>query len=136
MTTQTNLAHESEYRDRVVLTRAGVSVEEAAELMTSWSIPVSLFAEILGTSERKWSRLRAAGGKTLLNSVETDRYLRVLALFNYATELFRNQSDAAKWFKRPNRSMSDDSPLSLLDTGAGIDQVEIILTRIDYGVFS
>ena len=130
-----NASVEADYRERIDLTRAGFPVIEAAALMEAWSIPVARFAEILGTSQRKWSRLRAGPPGTLLAPVESDRLLRLRAVLEHVRDVFDTKADAIGWLVLPNRSLSGDTPLSLLDTDAGVYQVDAILTRLEFGVF-
>lgn len=46
------------------------------------------------------------------------------------------ECDTAAWLSAPNDALSGESPLSLLDTDAGVRLVEEVLTRIEFGVYS
>jgi hypothetical protein len=61
------------------------------------------------------------------------RVARVLA---QARDTFGDPAKAVHWLKSPNAVMEGRTPLSLLDTDAGVKWVETILGRIDYGIFS
>ncbi|MCH9674304.1 MAG: DUF2384 domain-containing protein [Gammaproteobacteria bacterium] len=136
MSTQNHLAISPNYRTRVARARAGIPVAEAVEIMDTWSIPVARFAAILGTSERKWGRLRSAGNGAMLNTVESDRLLRLHDVFDHALSVFDSDEDAVAWFSLPNRALSGDTPLSLMDTDAGVHEVDAVLTRLEFGVFA
>lgn len=136
MSTQNSLAITLDYRSRVARARAGIPVGEAVDIMETWSIPVSRFAAILGTSERKWSRLRSAGHGTILNTVESDRLLRLRDVLDHALTVFDSDKDAVAWFSLPNQALSGDTPLSLMDTDAGVHEVDAVLTRLEFGVFA
>ena len=127
---------ESGYRARIARARQGIAVAEAAAIMQTWSIPVGAFAALLGVSERKWSRARAAGPDGLLSPVESDRLLRARQVFDHARAVFDNDQDAVAWFSMPNHALSGDTPLSLMDTDAGVHQVDDVLTRIEFGVYA
>jgi len=43
---------------------------------------------------------------------------------------------ALRWLNKPNRSLNGERPISKLNTIEGIDQIKIILTKIEYGVYS
>ena len=135
MSTQNNLATNLSYRMRVARARAGIPVAEAVEVMDGWAIPVARFAAILGTSERKWGRLRSAGNNAMLNPVESDRLLRLRDVFDHALTVFDSNEDAVAWFSLPNQALSGDTPLSLMDTDAGVHEVDAVLTRLEFGVF-
>lgn len=135
MSTQNQPATSPNYRTRVARARAGIPVVEAVEIMATWSIAVARFADILGTSERKWSRLRTAGDDAILSPVESDRLMRVREVFKHALTVFDSHADATAWFSMPNRALSGDTPLSLMDTDAGVHEVDAVLTRLEFGVF-
>lgn len=136
MSTQNQPALSTNYRTRVARARAGIPVVEAVQVMVKWSIAVARFAEILGTSERKWSRLRKTGDDAILSPVESDRLMRVRKVFEHALTVFDSHEDATAWFSLPNRALSGDTPLSLLDTDAGVHEVDAVLTRLEFGVFA
>lgn len=53
-----------------------------------------------------------------------------------ASEVLGGQEKATHWLNRPNRALGGRRPLDLLDTDLGIQQVEQVLGRIEYGVYS
>jgi putative toxin-antitoxin system antitoxin component (TIGR02293 family) len=61
------------------------------------------------------------------------RYARIAAR---AEEVFEDEKTAQNWLKCSNQALGGESPLNLLDTEAGVEQVDDILTRIEYGVYS
>ena len=127
---------ESDYRARIARARQRIAVAEAAAIMQRWSIPVGAFAALLGVSQRKWSRARAGGSDGLLSPVESDRLLRASRVFDHARAVFDNDQDAVAWFSMPIRALSGETPLSLMDTDAGVHQVDAVLTRIEFGVYA
>lgn len=130
-----SLPSTNNYRDRVARTRAGIAVGDAVQLMEDWRIPVSRFATMLGLSDRQWARLRSGSQDALLGMVESDRLLRVHAVLLHAEAVFDTHADAVAWLGLPNRALSNDTPLSLLDTDAGVHAVDDVLTRLEFGVF-
>jgi len=53
-----------------------------------------------------------------------------------AVEVLGSIDKARTWLKTPNRALGCEMPLDLLDTEIGARQVEEILLRINYGIFS
>ncbi|SPE34063.1 putative Toxin-antitoxin system antitoxin component family [Candidatus Sulfopaludibacter sp. SbA6] len=43
---------------------------------------------------------------------------------------------AAHWLTTPNRALGGEIPINLLDTSAGAHEVETVLDRVEYGVYS
>ena len=72
----------------------------------------------------------------LLSPVESDRLLRARRVFDHARAVFDNAQDAVAWFSMPNHALSGETPLSLMDTDAGVHQVDDVLTRIEFGVYA
>ncbi len=126
----------ADLQSSVTSARRGVAVGDAIETMRVWSIPVARFAAILGCSERKWSRARAGALDMLLSPTESDRLYRTRRLFEHARTVFDNETAARTWLSTPNTALSDESPLSLLDTDAGVRLVDEVLTRLEFGVYA
>lgn len=80
--------------------------------------------------------LASANGKTLLTPTESDVVVRTARAMARATEVLGEKSKAAHWLSSPNRALGGEIPMSLLDTSAGEYEVETILGRIEYGVYS
>lgn len=124
------------HRARIDRARRGVTVGEAVETMRTWSIPVARFAAILGCSERQWSRARTRAPNALLSRAASDRLLRTHRAIEHASAVFDDEEDTLVWLSAPNDALSGESPLSLLDTDAGVQLVEEVLTRVEFGVYS
>ena len=71
-----------------------------------------------------------------LNPDESDRLFRLARIAAQAVEVLGSQEKAASWLRQPNRALSNQNPVDLLDTDAGVRQLEEILGRIEFGVFS
>jgi putative toxin-antitoxin system antitoxin component (TIGR02293 family) len=52
----------------------------------------------------------------------------------HAVAVFGDERTAADWLRRPNRALSGEMPLLLLDTEVGTAQVDEVLGRIEYGL--
>ena len=53
-----------------------------------------------------------------------------------ADSIFDDREKAVAWINRPNKALGGEVPLTLMDTDAGIRQIETILTRLEFGVYS
>lgn len=115
-------------------TRAGLPIDGATTLMQAWNIPVGRFAELLGVSDRHWRRISKTSGS--LGILESDRLSRVQKILEHVLEVFETSETAEHWLKRPVAALDGRTPLSMLDTDAGIDGVRTVLVRIEHGVFS
>lgn len=88
---------------------------------------------ILGISPRTIARRKE---NNHLNPVESDILYRVARVFAYTVTVFGDIEKARVWLKRPNRVLDGEIPLNLLGTDNGSQQVEDVLHRINYGIYS
>ena len=44
--------------------------------------------------------------------------------------------EAVRWLTASNRALGGEIPITLLDTSAGAHEVETVLDRIEFGVYS
>ncbi len=71
-----------------------------------------------------------------LTAAESDRTVRLAQVFATAAETLGTEEKAAQWLKTPNRALRGGRPLDQLDTDPGVREVEDLLGRIAYGVYS
>jgi len=117
-----------------VITREGLPVMTLSTLADELNVERKTLAKVVGISDRTLSRRLANGSR--LSPEESDRTMRVARVLAKTNYVFGNAKKAAHWLSTPNRVMEGETPLSLLDTDAGVSWVETILNRIDYGLYS
>lgn len=71
-----------------------------------------------------------------LSSGESDLLYRIARVFQSAIDALGDEAKATRWLNAPNRALGGVPPLQLLDTEAGSRQVEDVIGRVLYGVFS
>jgi putative toxin-antitoxin system antitoxin component (TIGR02293 family) len=74
--------------------------------------------------------------KSRLTAAESDRTVRLAQVFATTAETLGSEEKAAQWLKTPNRALRGGAPLDQLDTDPGVREVEDVLGRISYGVYS
>ena len=67
---------------------------------------------------------------------ESERLYRIQRLFARAVEVFDDAEMARKWLKEKAYGLGELSPLEFAATEIGAREVENLLGRIEYGVFS
>ena len=58
------------------------------------------------------------------------------ALWSRVLQIFGSAEKASRWLRTPLSELNDRTPEDVLVAGLGLDAVEAILDRIEYGVFS
>ncbi len=115
-------------------TRQGIGYATTQRILKNYRLDMEEAATILGTSQRTLAR--RARNRQALTPVESDRLVRFLRIAARAEEVLEDSEGARRWLKSPNRALGGETPLSLLDTDAGAEQVNEVLARIDHSVYS
>lgn len=103
-------------------------------LRDAMSVSDSLFARLLGISEKTLSRSRV--GRARLDPVASDRLFRLAQIVALVTDVLEDGQRAVQWLKRAQIGLGRRIPLSLLTTDAGRNEVEKLLLRIEHGVYT
>ena len=67
---------------------------------------------------------------------QSDRLARVVRVADLAEDALGNRQKAARWLRKPNRSIQGKRPIDLLKSDIGARMVERALGRIEHGVYS
>jgi len=119
-----------ELRERI---KRGLPYRSLESVRVRLQLSVPEAASVLHMPARTLARRRQT---RKLDADESDRLYRVARVAAQAFAVFGTEEKAATWLRRPNRALSDEVPLLLLDTDVGVRQVEDVLGRIEHGVVS
>ncbi len=117
----------------VEILRLGLPVEELEVLQDSLDVPMDKLALMLGISKATLHR-RKAGGR--LGPAESDRVVRFARLMGKAVEVLESERSARRWLNSPQLGLGGAVPLEFAETEVGAREVEDLLGRIEYGVYS
>ncbi|MEO7146251.1 MAG: antitoxin Xre/MbcA/ParS toxin-binding domain-containing protein, partial [Bryobacteraceae bacterium] len=120
-------------RDLMERVRAGLPYSALESLMRTLSLTREEASASLSVPARTLARRKR---EHKLSAEESDRLFRLARVAARATEVLGKTESAAKWLRAPNRALGGAAPLSVLDTDPGAQEVEQILGRIEWGVFS
>jgi putative toxin-antitoxin system antitoxin component (TIGR02293 family) len=71
------------------------------------------------------------------SSTIEDRPKTKQQVIEFALEIFdNNKKDVRSWMSSPNGALNNASPISIIDTPAGLEEVYNVLGRIATGVYS
>lgn len=113
--------------------REGFPMSEFRVLQDLLLIPEEELGRFLGVSPATLHRRKKSGH---LETSESERVVRFARLFGLTMEVFEAEEVAREWLKSANPGTAGESPLSYADTEFGAREVENLLGRLDYGVFS
>lgn len=112
----------------------GFSFSAMESLESRSGIALSEIASLIGLAPRTFARRKASGR---LSSDESEKLLRISAVFEQAVELFEgDRAGALRWLTTPKRTLQDQTPLAYSRTELGAREVENLIGRLEQGVFS
>lgn len=110
--------------------RQGLPVKVLSTLSKEMTLSKDKVCEVLGLSSRTINR------RTKLNKDEADKLYRLARIFALAINVLEDKSQAIKWLNTPKVALDHKIPLELMDTEIGSREVEKLLNRIEYGIYS
>ncbi len=113
--------------------RAGLPYAALEAVAKRYGVPVTRLAGILGLPARTLARRKK---ERRLSAEESDRLVRLARVGAMAEDVLETREIATEWLRRPNGALGGGAPLDRLGTDLGAEQVETVLVRIDYGVYS
>ena len=113
--------------------KAGLPVQELDELRGYLDLPMERLAPMLGISKATLHRRKISGR---LDPAESDRVVRFARLLGQAVEVLESVANARLWLTAPQTGLGGAVPLEYAETEVGAREVEDLLTRIEYGVYS
>ena len=114
-------------------TEAGLPVRELEDLQNSLDLSMDKLVSLLGISKATLHRRKAIGR---LDASESDRVVRFARLMGKAVEVLESASAARLWLNSPQVGLGGAVPLQYARTEVGAREVENLLGRIEYGVYS
>jgi putative toxin-antitoxin system antitoxin component (TIGR02293 family) len=111
----------------------GLRFSELETLQNSIDMPFEQLAAKLAISRSTLQRRKAAGR---LSPDESDKVIRYSRLVQQAADFFGDIGKARAWLKHPQYGLGGAVPLDYARTEAGAREVENLLGRMKYGVYS
>src|ERR1700757_614139 len=111
----------------------GLRFSELETLQNSIDLPFEQLAAKLAISRSTLQRRKAAGR---LSPDESDKVMRLSRLLEHATNVFGDIERARVWLKFPQRGLGGAIPLDYAETEVGAREVDNLLGRIEYSVYT
>jgi len=120
--------------DLAELVREGLPAGSVIALAEKLDLGNAALSRKLGIPQRTMTRRLSQHSR--LSVAESDRTVRLARVYATAVEMIGNKEKAVEWLRTPNRALAGERPLDQLDTDLGAREVEDVLGRIAYGVYS
>ena len=122
--------HPTELIQRI---QKGLRFSELKTLQDTLHLPFEKLAAKLCISRSTLQRRKTAGR---LTPDESDKVIRYSRLLEHATTVFGDAEKARAWLKHPQVGLGGVVPLDYASTETGAREVENLLGRIEYSVYS
>jgi putative toxin-antitoxin system antitoxin component (TIGR02293 family) len=116
------------------LVREGLPARSLFLLAQRLDLRQAEISEKIGIPQRTLSRRIQRHAR--LTAAESDRTMRLAQVYTAAVDALGSEDKATQWLKAPNRALRGGRPLDQLDTDPGVREVEDVLGRIAYGVYT
>lgn len=113
--------------------KAGLAFRELEDLRELLDLPMDRLAGHLGIPRATLHRRKLAGR---LDSAESDRLLRFARLLGQAVATLESIEAARAWLVSPQIGLGGETPLTYAETEVGAREVEVLLGRIEFGVYA
>src|SRR4051812_16983810 len=113
--------------------REGLRFRELETLQKNIDLPLEQLAGKLAISRSTLQRRKLAGR---LSPDESDKVVRFSRLLRLAADLFGSIENGRVWLKFPQRGLGGAVPLDYAETEVGAQEVERLLGRIKYSVYT
>ncbi len=112
----------------------GFSWKTFERFLRNINLPAEQVADVIGIPRRTLARRKVEGR---LKADESDRLLRLARVFGSALDLFHgNRNSAVLFLTDVNIALGGVAPIDFARTQLGAEEVENLVGRIQYGIFS
>jgi putative toxin-antitoxin system antitoxin component (TIGR02293 family) len=112
---------------------AGLNFRAAQNLQRALQIPLDKLADVLGMSRATLHRRKIQGR---LDQDESEKLVRYQRLLKRAEDVFGSPENAREWLTHRQVALGKAVPIEFAKTEIGAREVENLLGRIEYAVYS
>lgn len=117
--------------EKIDVIRSGVRARVVNDMVRYLGVPKNVIFTLLHTPESTAHKL--IKDDRTLDSGASERVVRVADITRVAEETFGGRDMATRWLTTPNLALKNATPLSMLDTEPGSNEVRKILSSISHG---
>lgn len=125
--------HEWSSYQKIEAIRDGISKEELENLKEQSDLDYNVLAKILAVTK---ATLHGKKGGEKFDTYISERIFLLADLYSFGYEVFGDRQRFNNWMKSEIRALGYVTPLSLIDTLYGVEEVRNLIGRIAYGVYS
>ena len=120
-------------RQQIEKMQAGLSFRAVTSLQKALQLPLGTMATVLGMSRATLHRRKRQGK---IDEDESEKLVRYQRLLKKAEDVFGDGKSAREWLRHKQAGLGKAVPLDFARTEIGAREVENLLGRLEYGVYS
>ena len=118
--------------NKIGLVKNGISKKQLEAIKSETDFDYGTLSNLLSVSRTTLIRKK---GEDKFDASTSERIMRLAEILCYGREVFESREIFNIWVRIPSSGLGGKSPLELLDTLYGIDEVKKELGRIEYGIY-
>jgi len=115
------------------MVKRGIPAGAFGSLTRALGLSAGELAKAAGIAQRTIAR---SAGEARLKAGESNSLYRIASVTALAEEVFGGIEAARAWLRQPNRALGGATPLAMIETDIGNEEVRNVLGRIGHGVTS
>jgi putative toxin-antitoxin system antitoxin component (TIGR02293 family) len=118
--------------EKIEMIRNGVSKNELQEIKDESNLDYDTLSNILSVSRAKLINKKPT---EKFDQVTSERIMLLADVIAYGQSVFEDKALFNTWMKKPSVALGGKTPLEMMDTIYGLQEVKKELGRIEYGVY-
>ena len=118
--------------EKISIIKEGISKNNLNEIKTDYDFDYDTLSKILSVSR---ATLINKKGDEKFDQNTSERIMHLRDIIDYGESVFEDKNAFNEWLKKSNLALGGKTPLELMDTIYGIEEVKREIGRIEYGVF-
>ena len=118
--------------EKITLIKQGISKKQLEGLKDISALDYDALSSVLSVSRA--TLIKKKGGEKFDQST-SERIMLLADVISYGQEVFGDKDRFNSWLRKENKALGGKTPLELMDTLYGVQEVKKELGRLEYGVF-
>jgi len=118
--------------EKINMVREGITKYQLTGLKDRIAVDFDQLAELLGTSRATLINKKA---DQRFDAGVSERIMLINDLIGFGLEVFGDEQRFNLWLKTPSRALKNVTPLSMMDTFYGIQEIRSEIGRIAHGIY-
>jgi len=114
-----------------IISRTGIRKLIFEQLKDSFGLTNSEFKTIFSTT---WKSIQNKTEKELISGPATDRAINLMELWDEGLDYFGDEMKFTNWLSKQSPLFEGESPISLLDTPAGVEMARRKVGQLKHGI--